>query len=530
MNYLFQVGLQECSASLTVTELPLGFVKGLPEISYAGIRKEATFVVELTKDVPVNWWVGNDIIEDNDKYTTFADNRLRKLIVKDVLEEDQLVYACTMAEDTIETSSKLEIEAVENAPKIEEYISEYRIKNGEDVTFTVKYNTNMGPRDEWSVNGKYIIKSKKVESKLTNVTASLTLRKLEDVDTGTYKLRLRNNCGEDSAEIKLTVIDKPSRPGLPEPVGTTDSSVTLFWKAPENIGNSPITNYVIEYHDRATQAWSYTSEKITQTTHTISNLTKDSEITFRVTAFNDVGASEPSEQCGYIKITAPVAVAAPVVQEPLKDIITGLNKELVLSCVISGNPVPEIEWCFNSKTVEKTTKMTYESRCAKYVIETTTETTSGTYSCKAKNSAGEVETTCKVTVQDAPTLEIEKEFISQRLKCGETWEAKVKLTGYPKPEIKWLKDNCPVRLDDNIKVVTDATSTTLTNAKLEREDTATYTVTASNDAGSAVQLLQLQVVGKLYYIIDLLLETYIVKTTHRSQLSRRIHVYIYISQ
>lgn len=39
-------------------------------------------------------------------------------------------------------------------------------------------------------------------------------------------------------------------PGSPEPVEVTNDAVTLFWKPPESDGNSPISEYILEYQLR----------------------------------------------------------------------------------------------------------------------------------------------------------------------------------------------------------------------------------------------------------------------------------------
>jgi hypothetical protein len=43
--------------------------------------------------------------------------------------------------------------------------------------------------------------------------------------------------------------------------------------------------------------------------------------------------------------------------------------------------------------------MTYENRVAKYVITETTENSTGTYSCQARNDAGSAETSCQLKIQ-----------------------------------------------------------------------------------------------------------------------------------
>lgn len=310
---------------------------------------------------------------------------------------------------------------------------------------------------------------------------------------------MKNNCGEATAEIKLTVIDKPTPPGAPEPVAVTDDSITLYWKVPESDGNSPIIQYNLEYHDKKTEKWTKTVEKITQTTHTVTKLVKESELTFRVTAVNEVGESEPSIQSSYIKVIAPTKMESPIVQEPLKDIVSGLNKEITLSCVISGTPSPNIEWSHNGKVIKE--NVTYENRLAKLFITKTTEKSEGTYTCKASNTEGKAETSCKLTVQEAPTLHISEELISQKLTVGSTWTLSVSFTGYPKPTIKWLRENEEVKETKHIKIKTVENVTTITNSDLQREDSANYSITAVNNAGSACQFASLQIIGEFNIFI-----------------------------
>lgn len=47
----------------------------------------------------------------------------------------------------------------------------------------------------------------------------------------------------------------------------------------------------------------------------------------------------------------------------------------------------------------KSKTITYENRVAKYEIKECVESTTATYTCKASNSAGTAETSCKLTVQ-----------------------------------------------------------------------------------------------------------------------------------
>lgn len=58
-------------------------------------------------------------------------------------------------------------------------------------------------------------------------------------------------------------LDKPKPPGMPNASEIANTSLTLSWKVPDSDGGSPITNYLIEYHDRNTLRWSTYNESFT---------------------------------------------------------------------------------------------------------------------------------------------------------------------------------------------------------------------------------------------------------------------------
>ena len=45
-------------------------------------------------------------------------------------------------------------------------------------------------------------------------------------------------------------IEAPTAPGIPEPITITNNSVTLKWEEPEFDGDSPITEYILEYREK----------------------------------------------------------------------------------------------------------------------------------------------------------------------------------------------------------------------------------------------------------------------------------------
>lgn len=75
----------------------------------------------------------------------------------------------------------------------------------------------------------------------------------------------------------------------------------------------------------------------------------------------------------------------------------------------------------NSETFEDT-NITYENRVAKYTITETTETSSATFTVKAKNRVGTAETTCELKVQEPPKITFDESLASQNLPVGNQWK------------------------------------------------------------------------------------------------------------
>lgn len=181
--------------------------------------------------------------------------------------------------------------------------------------------------------------------------------------------------------------------------------------------------------------------------------------------------------------------------EPLKDITIGLNKPLTLSTVVGGFPIPEVTWFKNDQPFA-TRFLTYENRTAKYTIDSTTETTAGTYRCHAINEMGESSTSCTVVIQEKPVITIDEKLISQNLRVSSQYEVMAKISGYPQPKVSWYKDNIKIETNEEYVVETTTTTTKFIIKTIERHHSGKITVKAKSPAGTAVVDLSLTVIDK----------------------------------
>lgn len=86
-----------------------------------------------------------------------------------------------------------------------------------------------------------------------------------------------------------------------------------------------------------------------------------------------------------------------MVLEELQPVVTGLHQTVVLRCVISGTPVPTIEWKKDGQII--TSNITYENFTATYTIRETNGSSAGMYTCRATNEAGYNECSASIVIQ-----------------------------------------------------------------------------------------------------------------------------------
>jgi hypothetical protein len=151
---------------------------------------------------------------------------------------------------------------------------------------------------------------------------------------------------DDSADGSVTISYTTGGPGAPSSVAGVagDSSVSLTWTAPTQVGQSPISDYVVEYAPASDPTnWATFSDDVsTATSATVSGLTNDTSYVFRVSATNSAGegpASSPSDQ-----ITPAGPPSAPVISS-----ITPGDGTLsvAFSAASSGSPVLRYEYRLN---------------------------------------------------------------------------------------------------------------------------------------------------------------------------------------
>ncbi|CAH6792292.1 Mylk [Phodopus roborovskii] len=218
--------------------------------------------------------------------------------------------------------------------------------------------------------------------------------------------------------------------------------------------------------------------------------------------------------------------SAPVFKEKLQDVRVAEGEKLLLQCQVTSDPPATVTWTLNGKTL-KTTKfiiLSQEGSLFSVSIEKALPEDRGLYKCVAKNSAGQAECSCQVTVDDAQTGENTKvpemksrrpksslppllgtetmppQIIQfpedQKVRAGEPVELFGKVTGTQPITCTWMKFRKQIQESEHIKVENSETGSKLTILAARQEHCGCYTLVVENKLGSRQAQVNLTVVDK----------------------------------
>lgn len=205
-------------------------------------------------------------------------------------------------------------------------------------------------------------------------------------------------------------------------------------------------------------------------------------------------AGEASNSCVFqiVQVVPTVSADFPRMTE-LKE-----GAEFVLTAKVDGSPPPKAVWLLEGEEIkadgDRVIITEEESEDGTGVVTTlritrVADEDVGKYTLLVKNTAGEAKADCMLDVLGKPkppkvVKELEPREVtvpgrkSIRLSC--------KISGFPVPEIKWLRDGGEVKVRKGVLMSQDAGGgATLVIEKCEVSDAGAYTAVGTNEMGQA---------------------------------------------
>ncbi|XP_028925485.1 myosin-binding protein H [Ornithorhynchus anatinus] len=211
--------------------------------------------------------------------------------------------------------------------------------------------------------------------------------------------------------------DLPSTPLLLTVEDVTDSSVTLSWEPPEELGSSGLQGYLLERCGDGATEWVPVSPKpMMVTQHTLRNLSVGDKFLFRVSAVGPAGVGPPATLDQLVHIREIVETPKIWVPRFLRQTYIRQVGEVVnLQIPFQGKPKPQATWTHNGSTLDpKRVSVRSGDRDSILFIRAAERTDSGCYELCVQQDGQEARAAIHILV-------IEKPGPPQSIKLVDVW-------------------------------------------------------------------------------------------------------------
>ncbi|KAM5334342.1 myosin-binding protein C, slow-type isoform 12-T12 [Glossophaga mutica] len=343
-----------------------------PKINLDGLDADNTVTViagnKLRLEIPISGEPPPKVIWSRaDKAITEGSGRIRaesypdssSLIIDVAEREDSGVYNINLKNEAGEAHASIKIKVVDIpdppvAPNVTDVGDDWCIMNWEPPAY-----------DGGSpILGYFIERKKKQSSRWMRLNFELcketTFEPKKMIEGVAYEVRI--------FAVNAIGISKPSMPSKPfVPLAVTspptllavdsvtDTTVTMKWRPPDQIGAAGLDGYVLEYCFEGTEEWIVANmDLIDKTKFTITGLPTDAKIFVRVKAVNAAGASEPkyySQPILVKEIIEPPKIRIP--RHLKQTYIRRVGEAVNLVIPFQGKPRPELTWTKDGAEIDK---------------------------------------------------------------------------------------------------------------------------------------------------------------------------------
>nr|XP_006815649.1 PREDICTED: leucine-rich repeats and immunoglobulin-like domains 2 isoform X2 [Saccoglossus kowalevskii] len=254
---------------------------------------------------------------------------------------------------------------------------------------------------------------------------------------------------------------------------SSDSPMQFIWKKDNKVLST-------DDYDISTQAQAPSEDMVEFITMlTLPNVRDEDAGKYQCIVSNHFGPSY-SDKAKVMVYVFPVFIKVP------QDITVKAGSNARLECAARGQPQPQIAWVKDGGTDfpaanERRMRMMPEDDVV-FIIDVK-PVDMGVYTCTAQSLAGNISSNATLTVLETPSFVEPMQDVDAVM--GENAVLRCPASGYPKPRIKWMKD-------DNALDITERHFFTSENELLvivhaESGDAGLYTCEISNTLGTVVQ-------------------------------------------
>ncbi|KJH44301.1 immunoglobulin I-set domain protein [Dictyocaulus viviparus] len=480
----------ESSCLLTV-KLPsaIEIVKGLEDIV---VPKKQTGQLEVETSKPakqVKWYKNGKEITPSDKAAPkkLTDTKYQ-LSIPDVGKDDSAEYKIVLTDDddnNAESSCALTVKLPAGIEIVKE-LEDVTIPKGKQAVLEIQ--TNRLPSEiKWYKNDKELTSSDKPEKrKIDDCKHQLIIPNADDVDAADYKVVLTDdddNTADSSCSLIVRLPDQVPKiiRGLDK--RTVPVGLPTIWEV-ETEGSPRIVKWYKNGKELSGATAAQLKISKVDENHYVLEIPKctvDDTGNYQIKVENEAGTADSS---GTLTVEPHLTFVI-----PLKDQTITEGETAEFRIETNAKPT-SVKWYKNGQVITPDTHFILSDEVTKYklIIKDATRSDAAEYKIVLSNSAGDVESSAKLTVTKMkPGLpRIVKELEDQVVAKGTSLVFEVKVEGEV-DEVRWTKDATPITSGTStvIEKIDDITyRLTIPNADLV--NAGRYSVEAINETGKAV--------------------------------------------
>ncbi|XP_007893571.1 myosin-binding protein C, slow-type isoform X4 [Callorhinchus milii] len=495
--------------STGVLKVDLKPLKILQNLSDQIVRsgKEGVFQCELSEaSITGKWYKNGQLVTPSEHVKISHRGKVHKLIIDKVAMDDDGDYTFIPEGYSTQLSANLRmIDApklhLDNIPKPpENFIT---VVAGNKLRVEIPVTGEPAPRIVWMKGEKVILDTgSRVKAESFPDHTSLTIESAEKDDSGTYNIVVQNEAGEDTAQLKIKVVDAPDPPAPPVVSDVGGDYCTMTWNPPDYDGSSPILGYIIERKKKQSSRWMRLNFDLTKDlVFEPKNMIEGISYEVRVFAVNAIGMSKPSEPSKSFVPLAPTSEPTLLVCDGVTDSTVSLKWRPPERIGAAGLDGYAIEYCFegtdewirsNDELIEPT----------KYTITGLPTGKKIQVRVKAVNAAGEsLPNTISQSILVREVVEPPKIRLPRQLKqtfirkVGEVVNLLIPFQGKPRPKVIWKKDGEPLDLT-KVSIRNTESDTVIFIRKAERSHSGRYELIVQVENLEDKARLDIQIVEK----------------------------------
>ncbi|GAB6018703.1 hypothetical protein CHUAL_000380 [Chamberlinius hualienensis] len=434
----------------------------------------------------IKWFKDGKEIIANDRFIIHNNNitHLFDLTVKNVTTDDIGKYTIVAenANGKVESEASLDVNV---SPVIQE-IKDKKAMPDSSISFETKVTGKPKPAVKWVKGDKELIASEKVafDSDEAAGTYKLTLKGLAPEDSGIYACVAENVAASVKQPFKLSVTTEA--PHFIKGLHNIGGKLNTELRADVQVYGLPMPS--VKWFKDNVELSNSSKIKLIQVDErnfslVIEKFVEDDAGDYTCKAINQAG-----EAVSHAKFTLHHGLPEFLKHLP-KEVCVMDGEPLVLEAKVDTNPFPTIKWLKDGKEIitdERIKKETLPDGTVKLTIDSALPEDKGKYTLVAVNEAGETPSSGQVVVEAMPKAPIFlKNLENQEVPLGSPLKLSAKITAYPKPSVKWLKDGKPVKLDGRTKLIQQNGNLGLEIDDARPEDEGKYTLQVSNHRGDA---------------------------------------------